>query len=35
MITNFQTRIDLNNEVLEQIEEIKILKNYKNENITT
>ncbi|MCM4169914.1 hypothetical protein DHD32_00365 [Arenibacter sp. TNZ] len=35
MITNFQTRIDLINEVLEQIEEIKILKNYKNENITT
>ena len=34
MITNFQTRIDLLNEVLEQIEEIKILKNYKDENIT-
>ncbi len=35
MITNFQTRIDLLNEVLEDIEEIKILKNYKNENSTT
>lgn len=35
MITNFQTRIALLNEVLEQIEEIKILKNYKDENITT
>ncbi|MDL5511485.1 hypothetical protein QSE00_06655 [Arenibacter sp. M-2] len=34
MITNFQTRIDLINEVLEQIEEIKNLKKYKNENIT-
>lgn len=34
MITNFQTRIDLLNEVLEQIEEIKNFKNYKNENIT-
>lgn len=34
MITNFQTRIGLLNEVLEQIEEIKILKNYKDENIT-
>tara|TARA_R110002111_G_scaffold103089_4_gene159705 strand:- start:1010 stop:1342 length:333 start_codon:yes stop_codon:yes gene_type:complete len=34
MITNFQTRIDLLNEVLEQIEEIKNLKKYKNENIT-
>ncbi|RTE53413.1 hypothetical protein EHW67_10340 [Arenibacter aquaticus] len=34
MITNFQTRIDLLNEVLEDIEEIKILKNYENENST-
>lgn len=34
MITNFQTRIDLLNEVLEQIEEIKNLKKYHNENIT-
>jgi galactokinase/mevalonate kinase-like predicted kinase len=34
MITNFQTRIDLLNEVLEQIEEIKNFKNYENENIT-
>jgi len=34
MITNFQTRIDLLNEVLQQIEEIKKLKNYDNEHIT-
>lgn len=34
MITNFQTRIDLLNEVLEEIEDIKILKNYENENST-
>ena len=34
MITNFQTRIDLLNEVLEQIEEIKNIKNYGNEHIT-
>jgi uncharacterized protein YsxB (DUF464 family) len=34
MITNFQTRIDLLNEVLEQIEEIKNFKNYDNEHIT-
>jgi|SRR5690606_34332293 len=34
MITNFQTRLDLLNEVMEQIEKIKNFKNYKNENIT-
>jgi hypothetical protein len=34
MITNFQTRLDLLNEVMEQIENIKNFKNYKNENIT-
>ena len=34
MIINFQTRIDLLNEVMEQIEEIKNFKNYENENIT-
>ena len=35
MITNFQNRIDLLENVLEQIEEIKQLKNSNNENITT
>jgi cytoskeletal protein RodZ len=34
MITNFQTRLDLLNEVMEQIENIKNFKNYKNEHIT-
>lgn len=34
MIINFQTRLDLLNEVMEQIEKIKNFKNYKNENIT-
>lgn len=34
MITNFQTRINLLNEVLEEIEKIKTLKNYENENST-
>ena len=32
MITNFQTRINLLNAVLNQIETIKILKNNGNEN---
>lgn len=32
MITNFQTRIDLLNDVLNQIETIKIIKNNNNEN---
>jgi len=34
MITNFQTRIDLLNDVLEQIETIKNLKEYNDENFT-
>lgn len=34
MITNFQTRIDLLNEVMVQIETIKTLKNANNENYT-
>ncbi|WP_047244800.1 hypothetical protein [Maribacter thermophilus] len=34
MITNFQTRIDLLNDVLGQIETIKNLKNYNDENFT-
>ncbi|MGB3152495.1 MAG: hypothetical protein WBB27_17705 [Maribacter sp.] len=34
MITNFQTRIDLLNDVLNQIENIKNLKNRNNENFT-
>ncbi|UWX53967.1 hypothetical protein NYZ99_12850 [Maribacter litopenaei] len=34
MITNFQTRIDLLNDVLSQIETIKNLKNYNDENFT-
>ncbi|AZQ57682.1 hypothetical protein EJ994_02240 [Maribacter sp. MJ134] len=34
MITNFQTRIDLLNDVLNQIETIKNLKNYNDENFT-
>ncbi len=34
MITNFQTRIDLLNDVLEQIEDIKNLKNYNDANYT-
>lgn len=35
MVNNFQTRIDLLNEILEQIEKIKTLKKYQNENIST
>lgn len=35
MISNFQNRIDLLQNVLEQIEEIKLLKNNTNENSTT
>ncbi|NJB70461.1 putative PurR-regulated permease PerM [Saonia flava] len=34
MITNFQTRIDLLQEVLNQVERIKNLKNYDDENFT-
>ena len=34
MINNFQTRIDLLKEVLNQIETIKILKSNNDENIT-
>lgn len=34
MITNFQTRIELLEDVLEQIETIKTLKNYNDENYT-
>jgi uncharacterized protein YsxB (DUF464 family) len=34
MITNFQTRIDLLREVINQIETIKNLKNYNDENFT-
>lgn len=34
MITNFQTRIDLLQEVLEKIESIKNLNNYNDENFT-
>jgi len=34
MITNFQTRIDLLQEVLGQVENIKNLKNYNDENYT-
>ncbi|MEE9362198.1 MAG: hypothetical protein V3U92_06340 [Cellulophaga sp.] len=34
MITNFQTRIDLLQDVLNQIENIKNLKNYDDENFT-
>lgn len=34
MITNFQIRIDLLNDVLNQIETIKNLKNYNDENFT-
>lgn len=34
MITNFQTRIDLLQDVLEQIETIKNLKNYNDANFT-
>ena len=34
MITNFQTRIDLLQDVLDQIETIKNLKNYNDENFT-
>lgn len=34
MITNFQTRIELLQDVLEQIETIKTLKNYNDENYT-
>ncbi len=34
MITNFQTRIDLLQDVINQIETIKSLKNYNDENIT-
>jgi hypothetical protein len=34
MITNFQTRIDLLKEVLNQIENIKNLKSFNDENIT-
>jgi archaellum component FlaC len=32
MVSNLQQRIDLLNDVLTQIEEIKELKNYKNES---
>jgi len=34
MITNFQTRIDLLQEVMDKIENIKTFKNYDDENIT-
>lgn len=34
MITNFQTRIDLLRDVLDQVENIKKLKNYNDENYT-
>ena len=34
MITNFQTRIDLLQDVLDQVENIKNLKNYNDENYT-
>ena len=34
MITNFQTRIDLLQEVMDKIENIKTFKNYDEENIT-
>ena len=34
MITNFQTRIDLLQDVINQIETIKTLKNYNDENLT-
>jgi len=34
MITNFQTRIDLLQDVLDQVENIKNLKNYNDENFT-
>jgi hypothetical protein len=34
MITNFQTRIDLLQDVLDQVENIKNLKNYDDENFT-
>ncbi|WP_411031785.1 hypothetical protein [Spongiimicrobium sp. 3-5] len=34
MITNFQTRIDLLQDVLNQVDQIKTLKNYNDENIT-
>jgi len=34
MITNFQTRIDLLQDVINQIETIKNLKNYNDENLT-
>ena len=34
MITNFQTRIDLLQDVIDQIETIKNLKNYNDENFT-
>ncbi len=34
MITNFQTRIDLLQDVINQIETIKNLKNYNDENFT-
>ncbi|NNL01131.1 MAG: hypothetical protein HKP39_02520, partial [Eudoraea sp.] len=34
MITNFQTRIDLLQEVMDKIENIKTFKNYNDENIT-
>lgn len=34
MITNFQTRIDLLRDVLDQVENIKNLKNYNDENYT-
>lgn len=34
MINNFQMRLDLLNNILEQIEEVKTLKEYQNENVT-
>ena len=34
MVNNFQMRIDLLNDILEQIEEINTLKEYQNENIS-
>ena len=34
MITNFQTRIDLLQDVLDQVENIKNIKNYNDENFT-
>jgi hypothetical protein len=34
MITNFQTRIDLLQDVLDQVENIKNLKNYNDANYT-